>query len=217
MRNLILILAVWAGGMLGVTGCSSLKIVEGSLTPPKWVADPSTVTNHNPETFIYASGISTYSSILEDGIADARHDAIRKIAELVGVVADDVYRANRADKRGTTQVNMPNVPQMIGNSHRAARAGSSQETKNTRTPQATHTSQTRLHQVDEAVLSYSVWQYGPSWWARLWYGDTAIRFYDVYVLLRYPKTEFDNALKKERAMDDTPDQMLPESKPADGN
>lgn len=201
----------------GLAGCSSLRVVEGNLAPPEWVADPSLATNYNGEAFIYASGIATYSYLLEDGIYYARHDAIRKIAELVGVAADDVYRVSRIEKRGATQMNMPNVPQMIGNSHAAVRTGNSVDSKDTRTPQATHTSQTRLHQIEEAILSYSVWQYGPSWWAKLWYGDTALRFYDVYVLLRCPRAEFENALKKERQLDDTPDGVLPDAKQAESN
>ena len=38
-------------------------------------------------------------------------------------------------------------------------------------------------------------------WARYWNGDTALRFYDVYVLLKCPKAEFEDALKKERSAD----------------
>ncbi|MEI8351773.1 MAG: hypothetical protein WCG36_05610, partial [bacterium] len=66
---------------------------------------------------------------------------------------------------------------------------------------ATHTTQTRLHDVEQTLLTYTVWQYGPSLWARYWDGDTALRFYDVYVLMRCPREEFDAALKKERVAD----------------
>lgn len=217
MRKLSLAVLMLAGAACGLTGCSSLKIVEGSLTPPKWVVEPSLSTNYDGDAYIYASGISTYSIILEEGINDARHDAIRKIAELVGVAAQDVYRADRVDKRGTTQLNMPNVPQVIDNSRAAVRVGNTLDSKNSRTPQAMHVSQSRLHQIDQAILAYSVWQYGPSWWARTWYGDTAIRFYDVYVLMRYPRTEFENAVKRERSLDDVPDSAMPDLKPSGSN
>jgi hypothetical protein len=199
------------------SGCSSLKIVEGNLAPPKWVADPSLASNYNANTYVYASGISTYSTILEEGINDARHDAIRKIAERAGVAADDIYRTDRTEKRTTVQSDMPNVPQIIDRSHAAVQTSSRLDSKNTRTPQATHTSQTRLHQMDEALLTYSVWQYGPSWWARMWYGDTAIRFYDVYVLMRCPKSEFDTVLETERKLDGFPDASSAGRKTADGN
>ena len=201
---------------LAGTGCSSLKIVEGNLAPPKWVGDPSAITNYEPHAFIYSSGISTYSSVLEEGINDARHDAIRKIVERVGVAADDVYRTDREEKRGLSQSGMPNVPQIIDNSRAAVRAHNSLDSKSTRTPEATHTSQTRLHGIDQELLSYSVWQYGPSWWARMWYGDTALRFYDVYVLLRCPRDEFEAAMAKERKVDALSESAVPEMKPAGG-
>jgi hypothetical protein len=216
-RSTFSALAALTLGVMAGAGCSSLKIVEGNLTPPKWVADPSLSTNYDARAYIYASGISTYSSILEEGINDARHDAIRKIAERAGVDADDIYRSDRTDKRSTVQSDMPNVPQMIGNSHAAVTVSRRLDSKNTRNPQATHTSQTRLHAMDEALLTYSVWQYGPSWWARLWYGDTAIRFYDVYVLMRCPKAEFESALEKERRMDGLTEGFAPDSKATGGN
>jgi hypothetical protein len=196
------------------SGCSSLKIVKGNLTPPEWVADPSLATNYDANAYVYASGISTYSTILEEGISDARHNAIGKIAERAAVAADDIYRSDRTDKRSTVQSNMPNVPQIIDNSHAAVRVSNRVDSKNTRNPQSTHVSQTRLHQIDEAILTYSVWQYGPSWWARMWHGDTAIRFYDVYVLMRCPKHEFDAALEKERKMDGLIDAPAAEVKPS---
>ncbi len=213
-HSTFLVLAACA--MVG-SGCSSLQIVEGNLAPPKWVADPSLATNYDANAYVYASGISTYSSILEEGISDARHDAIGKIAERAAVAADDIYRSDRMDKRSTVQSDMPNVPQMIGNSHAAVGAGNRVDSKNTRNPQSTHVSQTRLHQIDEAILTYSVWQYGPSWWARTWHGDTAIRFYDVYVLMRCPKSEFDAVLEKERKMDGMMDALPPETKSGGNN
>ena len=183
------------------TGCSSLKVIEGNVAPPKWVADISLASNCDPTNYVYASGMSTYTLVLEEGINDARHDAIRKLAERAGVTADDVYRASRSDKYSSTETGMPNVPQIIQNSHKAVQNSSKVETKTTLTPQATHTTQIRLHDVDQALICYTVWQYGPSFWARSWYGDTALRFYDVYVLMRCPKTEFEAALKKERISD----------------
>lgn len=186
---------------LVATGCSSLKVVEGDVTPPKWVADPALASSYDPTNYVYATGICTYSLVLEEGINDARHDAIRKLAERAGVVADDVYQADRNDKYTATQNGMPNVPQIIQNSHKAVQTSGKVETKTTLTPKALHTTQTRLHDVDQALLCYSVWQYGPSMWARYWNGDTALRFYDVYVLMRCPKAELEAALKKERTAD----------------
>lgn len=205
MKNAWMIGWMLSACVLAGSGCSSLRVVEGSVAPPEWVADPSLATNYDANAFVYASGISTYSTILEEGINDARHDAIRKIAERAAVAADDVYRSDRTDKRTTVQSNMPNVPQLIDNSRAAVRVGNNLDSKNTRNPQATHTSQTRLHEIEEAIVTYSVWQYGPSWWARMWYGDTAIRFYDVYVLLRCPKKEFETVLEKERKLDGIPE------------
>ncbi len=186
--------------MLG-SGCSSLKVVEGTLAPPKWVAEPSLAPGFDSTNFIYASGICTYSLVLEEGINDARHDAFRKLAERAGVAADDVYQTDRNDKYTSTQSGMPNVPQIIDNSHKAVRNTGKVETKTTLTPKALHTTQTRLHDVDQALLTYTVWQYGPSLWARYWDGDTALRFYDVYILMRCPRSEFDAAVKKERTAD----------------
>ncbi len=183
------------------TGCSSLKVIEGNVAPPKWVTDTSLASNFDPTNYIYASGMSTYTLVLEEGINDARHDAIRKLAERAGVTADDVYRASRSDKYSSTQTDMPNVPQVIQNSRKAVQTSGKVETKTTLTPQATHTTQIRLHDVEQALICYTVWQYGPSFWARSWYGDTALRFYDVYVLMRCPKAEFEAALKKERLSD----------------
>jgi len=183
------------------TGCSSIKVIEGSVAPPKWVADTSLASNHDPTNYVYASGISTYTLVLEEGINDARHDAIRKLAERAGVTSDDVYKTSRSDKYSSTQAGMPNVPQVIDNSHKAVQTTSKVESKTTLTPQSTHTSQIRLHDVDQALICYTVWQYGPSFWARCWYGDTALRFYDVYVIMRCPKAEFEAALKKERTSD----------------
>jgi len=198
-------LLVMAAGTFAGAGCSSLKVVEGGMAPPKWVADPALASNHDPTNFVYASGISTYSLVLEEGINDARHDAIRKIAERAGVAAEDVYKVDRADKRGMTQTGMPNLPQVIQNSHKAVDVEGRVESKTTLSPQATHTTQIRLHEVDQALLCYTVWQYGPSWWARFWYGDTAIRFYDVYVLMRCPKTEFEAALQRDRSTEVVPE------------
>ena len=185
------------------TGCSSLKVVEGNLAPPKWVADPSLAPGHDSTNYIYASGICTYALVLEEGINDARHDAIRKLAERTGVAADDVYQTDRNDKYTSTQNGMPNVPQIIDNSHRAVQTSNKVETKTTLTPKAMHITQTRLHDVDQTLLSYTVWQYGPSLWARYWDGDTALRFYDIYILMRCPRVEFESALKKERTADGT--------------
>jgi len=182
-------------------GCSSVKVIEGSIAPPKWVADPSLASNNDPTNYVYASGMSTYTLVLEEGINDARHDAIRKLAERTGVTSDDIYQTSRSDKYSSTQVGMPNVPQVIQNSHGAVQTTSKLESKTTLTPKATHTTQIRLHDVDQALICYTVWQYGPSLWARCWDGDTALRFYDVYVLMRCPRAEFEAALKKERATD----------------
>jgi hypothetical protein len=195
-------------GLLSITvvaimasGCSSLKVVEGGIAPPKWVAEPALASNYDATNFVYASGICTYSLVLEEGINDARHDAIRKLAERAGVAASDVYQRDRTDKYSASQSGMPNVPQIIENSHKAVQTSSKVESKTTLSPKAMHTTQTRLHDVDQALLCYTVWQYGPSMWARYWNGDTALRFYDVYVLLKCPKAEFDNVLKKERSAD----------------
>lgn len=182
-------------------GCSSVKIIEGNVAPPKWVLDPSLAPNSDTTNYVYASGMSTYTLVLEEGINDARHDAIRKLAERAGVAAEDIYRASRSDKYTATQVGMPNVPQIIDNSHKAVQTSGKVEAKTTLTPQATHTTQIRLHDVDQALISYTIWQHGPSLWAKMWYGDTALRFYDVYVLMRCPKAEFEAALKKERTTD----------------
>jgi hypothetical protein len=182
-------------------GCSSIKVIEGSVTPPKWVTDTSLASNCDPTNYVYASGMSTYTLVLEEGINDARHDAIRKLAERAGVAAEDIYRTSRSDKYSSTQTGMPNVPQVIQNSHKAVQTTGKVESKTTLTPQATHTTQIRLHDVDQALICYTIWQYGPSWWARTWEGDTALRFYDVYVLMRCPKTEFEAALKRERSAD----------------
>jgi hypothetical protein len=182
-------------------GCSSLKVAEGTLAPPKWVADPSLSPGYDSTNFIYASGICTYSLVLEEGINDARHDAIRKLAERAGVAADDVYQTDRNDKYTSTQSGMPNVPQIIDNSRKAVQSSGKVETKTTLTPKAMHTTQTRLHDVDQALLSYTVWQYGPSFWARYWDGDTALRFYDIYILMRCPREEFEAAVRKERTVD----------------
>jgi hypothetical protein len=189
---------------LAGAGCSSLKIVQGSIAPPKWVAEPTLVSSCDTNAFIYASGISTYTMVLEEGINDARHDAIRKIVERVGVAAEDVYRTDRNDKQSYTQRDMPNAPQVLFNSHKAADSSSKHESKKTRNPQATHTSQTRLHGMDEVILCYSVWQYGPSTWAKMIYGDTAVRFYDVYVLMRCPKAEYERAVRAELEQDSQP-------------
>ena len=205
-RALRLCLAVAGLALAAGTGCSSLRVVEGNLGPPKWVADPSLgATNLDPKAFVFASGISTYSLVLEEGIADARHDAIRKIVEGVAIAADDVYQADRTEKRGVSQSGMPNVPQFILNSRKAVRASSSRSTSATSNPQAMHISHSRLHEVDQVLLTYSVWQYGPSLLARLFYGDTTLRFYDVYVLMRCPKAEFDGAIAAEKAFEKSPD------------
>ncbi|MEI6563004.1 MAG: hypothetical protein WCO42_01710 [bacterium] len=199
MKIVSLCLLTLIGGMS--VGCSSIKIVEGNVAPPLWVAEPTLASKCDPTNYVYASGMSTYTLVLEEGINDARHDAIRKLAERAGVTADDIYRTSRSDKYSSTQVGMPNVPQIIQNSHAAVQTSGKLESKTTLTPQATHTTQIRLHDVDQALICYTVWQYGPSLWARCWDGDTALRFYDVYVLMRCPKTEFEAALKKERTAD----------------
>lgn len=201
MKSRLMVLLSLAAGAIMASGCSSLKVVEGSIEPPKWVADPSLASSFDPTNYVYASGICTYSLVLEEGINDARHDAIRKLAERAGVTAEDVYQTDRNDKYTSTQNGMPNVPQIIENSHRAVQTSGKVETKTTLTPKAMHTTQTRLHDVDQTLLCYSVWQYGPSLWARYWNGDTALRFYDVYVLMCCPKTELEAALKKERSVD----------------
>lgn len=182
---------------LSGTGCSSLRIVQGSVAAPKWVAEPTLVSGCDTSEYVYASGICTYSMVLEEGINDARHDAIRKIVERVGVAAEDVYRTDRNDKHGYTHTDMPNASQVLFSSHKSVDTSSKVETRKVRNPQATHTSQTRLHGMDEVILCYSVWQYGPSFWAKWIYGDTAVRFYDVYVLMRCPKSEFERALRAE--------------------
>lgn len=205
MRISIVASLALAGIVITGGGCSSLRVIEGSPVPPKWVADPTMAPNYNPTVYVYASGISTYSLVLESGINDARHDAIRKIAERVAVAADDTYRTDRTDKRSSSQKDMPNVPQMIYNSRAAVDTSNTSESKQTRSPQARHVTQTRLHEMDQAVLSYTVWQYGPSFWAKYIYGDTAIRFYDVYVLMQCPKTEFNAVLQLERKLDALPD------------
>ena len=182
-------------------GCSSLKVVEGSVAPPKWVAEPTLASTYDPTNYVYASGICTYSLVLEQGINDARHDAIRKLAERAGIAADDVYKTERSEKYSSTQNGMPNVPQIIENSGATVQTSGKVDSKTTLTPQATHTTLIRLHDVDQALLCYPVWQYGPSMWARYWDGDTALRFYDIYVLMRCPKAEFDAAVRKERTSD----------------
>jgi hypothetical protein len=209
MKNLVPVVMVLVAGALAGAGCSSLKVVEGNPTPPKWVVDPSAVTNYDADAYVYASGMSTYSIVLEEGINDARHDAIRKIAERIGVAADDIYRTDRVDKRGNVQTGMPNLPQVIFNSRAAVQTNRGVDSKNTRSPAAMHVSQTRIHGIDQAMLSYSVWQYGPSWWARLCYGDTALRFYDVYVLIRCPMDEFEHAVQMERQADGTAGALAP--------
>lgn len=197
MKKVFTVTAALALAALAGSGCSSLRIVQGSVIPPDWVADPTVLPAADTNAFVFASGISTYNMVLEEGINDARHDAIRKIAERVSVAADDVYRTDRNDKLSSTQKDMPNTPQMFFNSHKAVSTSSKVETKKTRNPQATHVSQVRLHGMDELQVSYSVWQYGPSLWAKMIYGDTAMRFYDVYVLMRCPRPEFERALRLE--------------------
>ncbi len=192
-----------------LTGCSSLRVIEGSVTPPKWVADPASVTNYAPAQYVYASGISTYTLVLEDGINDARHDAIRKLVERVAVAADDTYKTDRSDKAGISQTGMPNIPQAIMNSGKAIDVTQAAETRKTRSPQATHVSQTRLHGVDEDQLSYTVWRYRPGLWSRMFGNDTAVRFYDVYVLMRCPVAEFDSAVKTERKWDENAELTRP--------
>lgn len=201
MKNSFISIVLFAVIAITGAGCSSLKVVEGNLAPPKWVSDPALSSSYDATNYVYASGICTYALVLEEGINDARHDAIRKLAERAGVTADDIYKTDRNDKYTSTQGGMPNVPQIIDNSHRAVSAHGKVETKTTLTPQATHTTQIRLHDVDQSILCYTVWQYGPSLWARYWDGDTALRFYDVYVLMRCPKIEFDAAIRKERSAD----------------
>ena len=201
MNKLARLVILLAGAALAGAGCSSLKVVEGSVAPPKWVADPALAPNYNPSNYVYASGICTYSLVLEEGINDARHDAIRKLAERTGVATEDIYQTDRNDKYVSSQTGMPNVPQIIDNSHRAVQTSGKVETKTTLTPKAVHTTQTRLHDVDQSLLSYTVWQYGPSFWARMWDGDTSLRFYDVYILMRCPREEFDAAVHKERVAD----------------
>jgi len=201
MKNMFMgLLSISVALMMG-SGCSSLKVVDGTLAPPDWVANPAEIEGYDTTNYVYASGICTYSLVLEEGINDARHDAIRKLAERAGVAADDVYQTDRSDKYSSTQAGMPNVPQIINNSHGAVQTSGKVESKTTMNPKATHTTQTRLHGVDEAALTYTVWQFGPSFWARYWDGDTALRFYDVYVLMRCPRAEFEAAVRKERTAD----------------
>jgi hypothetical protein len=201
MKSRLMVFLSLAGVAIMGVGCSSLKVVEGGIAPPKWVSDPALASNYDAVNYVYASGICTYSLVLEEGINDARHDAIRKLAERAGVAASDVYQTDRNDKYTSTQNGMPNVPQILENSHKAVQTSNKVESKTTLTPKAMHTTQTRLHDVDQALLCYTVWQYGPSMWARYWNGDTALRFYDVYVLMKCPKVEFDTVLKKERNAD----------------
>lgn len=192
-----------------LTGCGSLRVIEGPTTPPQWVADPASVSNYNPSAFVYASGISTYTVVLEDGINDARHDAFRKLVERVGVAADDIYRTDRTDKRGTTQTGVPNLPQAIMNSGKAVDIRQSVDARKTRTPQATHVSQTRIHGVDEEQMVYTVWRYRPGLWSRMFGNDTAMRFYDIYVLLRCPIAEFESAVKNEHKWDENAELIRP--------
>lgn len=201
MKKALTVAATLVIAALAGSGCSSLRVVKGSAVPPDWMANPAVLPAADTNAFVFASGISTYNMVLEEGINDARHDAIRKIAERVSVAADDIYRTDRNDKLSSTHTDMPNTPQTFFNSHKAVGTSSKVETKKTRTPQATHVSQTRLHGMDEFQLSYTVWQYGPSLWAKMIYGDTSVRFYDVYVLMRCPKTEFERALRLESELE----------------
>lgn len=197
---------------LFATGCGSLRVVEGDLAPPKWVTDYATVSNYNPTAYIYASGISTYTMVLEDGINDARHDAIRKLVEQIGVAADDVYRTDRTDKDSIDQTGMPNIPQAIMNS-KDVDMNRALEARKSRTPQSTHVSQTRIHGIEANQLNYTVWCYTPGLWSR-WFGnDTLTRFYDVYVLVRCPHEDFDNAVKADRKWDDAAELTRPSLTP----
>ena len=191
------------------TGCGSLRVTQGDTEPPRWVADPSSVSNYNPTAYVYASGISTYTVVLEDGINDARHDAIRKLVERVAVAADDTYRTDRTDKRGMTQTGMPNIPQAVMNSGKDVDISQAVDARKTRTPQETHVSQTRIHGVEENTLTYTVWRYRPGLWSRMFGNDTAMRFYDVYVLMRCPVSEFEGAVKNERKWDESAELTRP--------
>ena len=191
------------------SGCGSLRVIEGNLTPPAWAANPAVATNYNPTSYVYASGISTYCVVLEDGISDARHDAIRKLVERVGVAADDTYRTDRTDKRGNSQTGMPNIPQLIMDSSRIEDIKQSVDDRQTRTPTATHVSQTRIHGVEEAELVYTVWRYRPGLWSRLSGNDNAVRYYDVYVLMRCPVENFQQALDADRKWDANPELTRP--------
>jgi hypothetical protein len=198
MKKMISLLCTALALVLGATGCSSLRVTDGSLNPPEWVTDYAAASNYNPAAYVYASGISTYSVVLEDGINDARHDAIRKIVEQIGVAADDTYRTGRDDKRKMIQTGMPNIPQAIMNSGKSVDVTQAVEARKNQTPQATHVSQTRIHGIEASQLAYSIWRYRPGLWSRLFGNDNAVRYYDVYVLIRCPLAEFENAVKTEK-------------------
>ena len=83
------------------------------------------------------------------------------------------------------------------------------DARQSRTPTATHVSQTRIHGVEEAQLVYTVWRYRPGLWSRLSGNDNAIRFYDVYVLMRCPVADFKQALDTERKWDANPELTRP--------
>jgi len=202
LAGLVLFLA------LLVSGCGSLRVIEGSPSPPEWAFDPVTATNYDASAFVYAPGISTYCVVLEDGINDARHDALRKLVERVAVAAEDTYLTERRDKSESKQTGMPNIPQAVMNGG-AVDVAQEVDARKSRKPSATHVSQTRLHGVEEAQLIYTVWRYRPGLWSRLFGDDNAVRFYDIYVLLRCPVADFEKALETERKWDANPELTRP--------
>ncbi len=213
MKNMFCLACTALALALFATGCGSLRVIEGNLTPPKWVTDYSAASNYNPSAYVYASGISTYTMVLEDGINDARHDAIRKMVEQIGVAADDVYRTDRMDKSNVNETGMPNIPQALMNASKAVDITQAMEARKSRSPQSTHISQTRIHGIEASLLNYTVWCYTPGLWSR-WFGnDTLMRFYDVYVLVRCPRDEFENALKTDKQWDNAAELTRPSLTP----
>ncbi len=201
-------LVVLSAALCWTTGCSSLRVVQGSPNPPPWLTEPSAAADYQADRFVYASGMATYCLTLEEGIQDARHDAIRKLVERIGVAADNVYRTDRMKQETRSQSGMPNMPQMLLNSRRAVKDISGRvNDKATTAPQAFHVSRSRVHGIEEQALQYTVWRYRPSLLARWLDGDTAIRFYDVYVLLRCPVEEFNAAIELDRRLESLPETL----------
>jgi hypothetical protein len=211
MKNTLCLTFAALALILFGSGCGSLRVIEGSMAPPAWVTDYSMAADFDPKAYVYASGMSTYAVVLEDGINDARHDAIRKIVEQIGIAAEDTYRTDRTDKQGVTQTGMPNIPQSFMNSGAAVSAGQTVEARRSRTPHATHVSQTRIHGIESSLVGYTVWYYTPGVWSRMFDADTAVRYYDVYVLIRCPRAEFENAVKTDKKWDDAAELVRPSS------